>query len=94
MRSFSIRCWGSIISVKTWLDRVSNVSIGLSLFGRVPWVLVELMFFMICFMRNFVVATEGGRCFMSSTVRLGHVAKWLFLMAWSKVLFTGIKTMY
>ena len=52
------------------------------------------MFFMICFMRNFVVATEGGRCFMSSTVRLGHVAKWLFLMAWSKVLFTGIKTMY
>ena len=28
---------------------------------------------------------------MSSTVRLVQVAKWPFLMAWSKVLFTGIK---
>ena len=28
---------------------------------------------------------------MSSTVRLSQVAKWLFLMAWSKFFFTGIK---
>ena len=28
---------------------------------------------------------------MSSTVRLGQVAKWPFFMAWSKVLLTGIK---
>ena len=28
---------------------------------------------------------------MSSTIRLVQVVKWLFLMAWSKVLFTGLK---
>ena len=79
-----------MLLAKTWLDRVSNVSIGLSSCGGVPWVLVNLMFFLICFMWNFAVAMEGGRCFMSSTVRLGQVVKWPFLMAWSKVLFTGI----
>ena len=29
---------------------------------------------------------------MSSTIRLVQVVKWLFLMAWSKVFFTGIKS--
>ena len=28
---------------------------------------------------------------MSSTVRFGQVVKWPFLVAWSKVFFTGIK---
>ena len=74
-----------------WLELISNVSIFLSLFGGLPWVLVELMFFLICFMCTFEVAMEGGRCFMSSTGSLGQVVKWLFLMAWSKVFFTGIK---
>ena len=49
------------------------------------------MFFLICFMWNFAVAMEGDMCFMSSTVRLGQVAKWPFLMAWSMILFTGLK---
>ena len=35
---------------------------------------------------------EGGRCFMSSTGRLGQVKKWPFLMAWSKVFFTGLNS--
>ena len=33
VRSFDIRCWGSMIFPKTWLERVSNVSIFSSLFG-------------------------------------------------------------
>ena len=49
------------------------------------------MFFLICFMWPFEVNMEGGMCFMSSTVRLVQVVKWPFLMAWSKVLFNGLK---
>ena len=30
---------------------------------------------------------------MRSTVRLGHVVKWHFLMDWSKVLFSGLNSM-
>ena len=90
VRSVAICCWGSMISVKTWLERVSNVSIVFSLFGGLPWVMLDLMIFLICFMWTFEVAMEGGRCFMSSTVRLGQVAKWPFLMAWSKVSSTEI----
>ena len=44
------------------------------------------MFFLICFMWPFNVDMEGGRCFISYTVRLVQVVKWPFLMAWSKVL--------
>ena len=40
----------------------------------------------------FAVAMEGGRCFMSSTIRLIQVVKWPFLMAWSKVLWTGLNS--
>ena len=53
--------------------------------------MVDLVFFLICFMWNFVAAIEGGRCFMSFTFILGQVVKWPFLMAWSNVFFTGIK---
>ena len=49
------------------------------------------MFFLIYFMLNCEVTMEGGMCFMSSTVRLDQVVKWPFLMAWSKVLFNGLK---
>ena len=79
-----------MISVKTWLERVSNVSIDSSFFGGVPWVLVYLIFFLICFMWPFAVSIEGVRCFMSSTVRLGQVVKGPLFMDWSKVLFTEI----
>ena len=68
--------------MKTWLDRVSNLSIGSSVFRVVMWVLVDLKFFLIYFMWPFAVDMEGGWCFMSSTVRLGQVVKWPFLMAW------------
>ena len=44
------------------------------------------MFFLICSMCPFVVPMEGGRCFISYTVRLVQVVKLPFLMAWSKVL--------
>ena len=80
-----------MILSKTLLERVSNVSIGLYLFVGVPWVLVDLMFFLIYFMWPFSVAVEGGMCFISSTVRLVQVVKWPFLMAWSKVFFTRLK---
>ena len=36
------------------------------------------------------MAMEGRMCFMSYTVRLGQVLKWPFLMAWSKVFFSGL----
>ena len=49
------------------------------------------MFFLIYFIWNFAVAMEGVRCFMISTGILGQVVKWLFLVAWSKVFFTGLK---
>ena len=74
-RSLSIHCWRLMISVKRWLQRVSNVSIGLSLLGGVPWVFVDLILFLICFMWPFVISMEGVRCFMSSTVRLVQVVK-------------------
>ena len=90
MRLVAIRCWGSMILAKTWLEHVSNVSIGLSSFRCVPWVLVDLIFFLICFMWPFSVAMKEGRCFMSPTVRLVQVVKWTFSMAWIEVLFTGL----
>ena len=91
MRSAAIRSWGLMISAKTWLKRVSDISNGSYFFGCVLWVLVELILLLIYFMWPFAVAKEVGRCFMSSTFRLGHAVKWTFLMAWSKILFTGIK---
>ena len=89
--SVDIHCWGLIILAKMWLERVSNVSICSSLFWGVPWVLVDLMFFLVCSMWTFAVAMEGGNCFMSSTVRLVQVVKCPLSMAWSKVLFTWLK---
>ena len=82
--SVAIQCWVSIILVKTWSEHVSNVSIGSSSFGGISRVLVDLMFFRICFMCPFFVAMEGCRCLILSIVRLGHMEKWLLLVAWSK----------
>ena len=79
-----------MILVKTWLECVSKVSIGYSSIGVVSGVLVELMLLSICVMCPFNVAMEFGRCFIGSTVRLGHVDKRPLLMAWSKVLRKGI----
>ena len=56
--SVAIQCWVSIILVKTWSEHVSNVSIGSSSFGGISRVLVDLMFFRICFMCPFFVAME------------------------------------
>ena len=64
-----------MIFVKTWLERVSNVSIGYYSVGGVSRFLKELIFFQICFICNFAVAMEVGRCFIRSTVRLDHVEK-------------------
>ena len=36
------------------------------------------------------MATEGGRWFIISNFRLGQVVKWPLLMAWIKVLLTGL----
>ena len=92
MRLVAIFCWGLMISVKTWLECVSKVSIGYSSVGVVSGVLVDLMFLSICVMCPFPVVTEFGRCFIGSTVRLGHVDKWPLFMAWSKVLRTGLNS--
>ena len=91
VRSVAIRSWGLMILVKTWLEHVSNIYIGYTVFGGMLSVLVKFMFSLICFMCNFDVAMEGGRCLMSFTVMLGQVVKWPFLMARSKVFFTGLK---
>ena len=56
VRLVAIRFRGLMILVKTWLERVSNVSIGSSSVGGVSGVLADLMFFRICFMCHFVVA--------------------------------------
>ena len=79
-----------MILVKTWLERVSNVSIGSPSVGVVSVVLLDLVFFRICFMCHFSVAMEGGRFLIRFTVRLGHVDNRPFSMAWSKVFLTGI----
>ena len=43
-------------------------------------------------MCTFSVAMDGGICFMNSTVRLVHVAKWTFLMYFRRVLRTGLNS--
>ena len=86
MRSVAILCWGFMIFVKNWLERVSKFSIGSSSVGVVSGILADLMFLLICFMSTFYGAMEGVRCFIRSTVRLGHVDKGNFLMAWGKIL--------
>ena len=90
MRLVAIRCWGSMISLKTWLERVSNFFIGYSSVGGVSGVLVDFMLFRICFVCPFDMAMERGGCFIRSTVSMGHVVKWDFLMDWSKVLLTWL----
>ena len=40
----------------------------------------------------FALAVECGRCFISSTVRLGYAEKWPFLMSWSKFWGTGLNS--
>ena len=42
-------------------------------------------------MCHFAVDMDCGRLFIRSTVRLGHVEKWPFLMAWRRILRLGIK---
>ena len=44
-------------------------------------------------LRNFYMAMEVGRCLIRSTVRLEHVEKCNFLMAWSKFLRTGLNSL-
>ena len=92
VRSVAICCWGLMISEKIWLERVSNVSIGSSSVGGVSGFLVGLMFLHVCFMYPFAMYMELGRWLIRSTVRLGHVLKWPLLMARSKVLRTGLKS--
>ena len=38
------------------------------------------------------MAMEGGRFSILSTVRLFHLEKWTFLIAWIKVLWTGLNS--
>ena len=92
VRSVAISCWGLMILAKTWLERDSNVSVGSSSVGGVSGVLVEWMFFLIFFMCPFSVAMEGGSCFTRSDIMFGQVVKWTFLVAWSKVLLTRMKS--
>ena len=43
-------------------------------------------------MRPFPAEMDGGRCFNRSTVSLGYVNKWTFLMDWRRVLRTVINS--
>ena len=43
-------------------------------------------------MCHLYVAMDGGICFISSTVRLVHMAKWPLLVAWSRFFRTGINS--
>ena len=72
------------------MERVSKVFIGYSSIGVVSGVLVDLAFLRICVMCPLAVAMEFGIFSLRPTVRLGHVYKQHLLMAWSKVLRTGI----
>ena len=69
--------------MKSWLERVFNVSIGSTYVGGLSGFLVDLMFFQISLMCNFSGSIEGGRCFIKSNVRLGHAVKWPLLITWS-----------
>ena len=79
-----------MILLKMWLEHVSNFSIVSYSIGGVSGVLVDLMFFWICFMCHFPVAMYGGRSFIKSTARLVHLEKLPFLVDRSKVLRTGL----
>ena len=92
MRLVAILCWVSMIVVKTWLERDSKFSVHYPSVGVVSGVLVDLIFFWILSIYPFVVAMEGGICFISPIVRSVHVEKWLFLMARIKVLQTGLNS--
>ena len=81
-----------MILYKTWLERAYNFSIVYPFSGVVSSVLVELMFFRICFVRTFSVTGDYGICFIRSTVRLGHVEKWNFLIYWRRVFTTGLNS--
>ena len=61
VRSVAIRYWGLVVLLKMWLERVSNSSIGYSLFEGVLWVFVELILFLVYFKCPFSVDMEGGR---------------------------------
>ena len=65
------------------------LSVGAS-YGEVgSGVLVDCMLLLVCFMYPFEVAMVGGRCFMRSTVSLGHVANDTLLMARRRFLRKG-----
>ena len=78
--------------MKTWLECASSLSIGASFGGVGSGAHVDWKFFPVCFMFPFEVSMYGGIYLMISTVILGHVEKWKFLMAWRNVLRTDKKS--
>ena len=55
--------------------------------------LADLMFFLVWYMFPLAVAIDGGRCLLiRSIVKLVHVAKYPFLIAWMTVLLTGLNS--
>ena len=78
--SVAIIFCGPIILVKNWLDCVSNFSIGSFSGGVGSGVIFDWVFFLVCFICLFTVTMDGGRCCISSTVRLVHVANYPSLM--------------
>ena len=61
VRSVDILCCGLMISEKTWLEHVYNVSIGPSSVVGLSGVLVDLMLFQVFSMCSCDMAMEGGR---------------------------------
>ena len=81
-----------MILVKSWLGLTSNFfiivfsdEVGFGVLS--PW-----MFFRICLVCPFAMAMDDGRSFICSTISLVHVEKTPFLMAWKRVLQTGLNS--
>ena len=92
VRLVTIICCGFMILVNTLLGHASNFSIGASSSGARSSVLVEWIFFLVLFIFPIAVVIYKGVCFIRSTVRLGHVEKYPFLMACRRVWWTGLNS--
>ena len=82
-----------MILVNTVLVHCSIGFIGVSSSFVGSCFLVELMLFLIWCMWTLDVSIDGGICLLiRSIVKLVHVAKYPFLVAWMRVCFTGLNS--
>ena len=93
VRSVAICLLWSMILMNTVLVRCTSGFIVISsiVFGSCG--LVDLRFFLVWCMWHLAVAIDGGRCLLISLlVKLIHVVKYPFLIAWIRVFLMGLKS--